>query len=169
MPSSALRTRSASCPRTTINGSKPAFAARPTARRTSGSPSSSMKSLFCPIRVDVPAASTTPAMLPARSGMNRLSPFTQVPRRLTRDHGEQLAHDADRDLLGAVGAETESDRREHPVVMRGADLAEHLIGARPRPEQADIGHGRVQETPDPVAIDVERMRLDHHERARVDV
>src|SRR5262245_66624607 len=138
MPSSAQRTRSAACPSTTISGSKPALAARPTARRTSGSPSSSMNSLFWPMRVDVPAASTTPAMLPARSGMNRSSPFAQVSWLLTREHGEQLAHDADRDLLAAVGAETESDGREQPVVARGADLAQDLIGARPRSEQADV-------------------------------
>ena len=78
MPSSAPCTRSASWPRTTTSGLTPAFATRPTTRRTSVSPSSSMKSLFCPMRVDVPAASTMPAIDPVRSGMDRLTLFAEV-------------------------------------------------------------------------------------------
>src|SRR5262245_51377117 len=169
MPSSACCTRSASWPSTTISGSKPAFDARSTARRTSVSPASCMNSLFWPMRVEVPAASTTPATGPVRShSMNRLPFFAQVAGRPARDHREQLADDADRDLLGSVGAEVQADRSEHAAAGGRAKLAEHLVGSRARPEQPDVRRAALQEHLQPVAIVSERMRLDHDQRASVD-
>src|SRR5262245_1893774 len=128
MPVSACRTRSASWPSTTMTGSTPAAATRPTTRRPSVPPSTPMNSLFCPMRVDVPAASTTPATCPVRSGMDRLSFLAQVTGLLARDDRQQLRDDADGDLLGAVGAHAQADRREHTRIAGGVELSEDVVG-----------------------------------------
>src|SRR3990172_3779830 len=73
---SAARTASASCPRTTTSGSRPARCAVRTARRTTVSPLRSNSSLLRPIRRDEPAARTTPATGPDRSG--RIKPSTSA-------------------------------------------------------------------------------------------
>ena len=64
---SSARDRSASWPTTTSTGSRPAPMARRTVRLSSDSPSSSKNSLLRPMRVELPAASTTPATAPLRS------------------------------------------------------------------------------------------------------
>src|SRR5262245_42773307 len=168
MPSSASCTRSASWPTTTMSGSTPAFDTRPTALRTSVSPSSSMNSLFLPMRVDVPAASTTPAIAPSRSGMDRLPFLAQMPGLLVREHRKQLGDDADGDLLGAVGANREPDRRKHASITFGAELTEDLVGARARTEQADV-HDRAREKYlHPVAVVGERVHLHDRQRPGID-
>src|SRR5262245_25538407 len=169
MPSSARWTRSASWPTTTINGSTPAAAARLTTRRTSGSPSSSMKSLFCPMRVDVPAASTTPATDPVRSeGMDGLALLSKVDGRLSRQHREQLRDDADGDLLGTVGAEAQADGREDTWIGAGVVIRMYLLGARARTEQPDVRRAALEKVVDPITIVLERMCLHDDERACVD-
>src|SRR4029078_2710146 len=105
--------------------------ARRTARRMSGSPSSSTNSLLRPRRVEAPAASTIPAIGPDRSdARDGLRFFTQVPRVAPRAAGQHLGDDADRDLLGAVRADVEPDGTEH--LRRGdADLSAHFLATRP--------------------------------------
>src|SRR5262245_39499856 len=137
MPSRACCTCSASWPSTTITASTPALDTRPTTRRTSGSPSSSMKSLFRPMRVDVPAANTTPATVPARSGMNRWPFLAQVSWLLARENRQQLADDADGDLFGTVGAQTQADRSEHARIVGDANFVEHGFSSSAGAEHAD--------------------------------
>src|SRR5262245_40307358 len=111
-----------------------------------------MNSLLRPMRVEVPAASTIPATDPERSGMDRLPFLAQVARLLARDHGEQLAHDADGDLLGTVGAEAETDRREHARIAGRIEAAEHLVRARTRAEQPDVLRAAREKALQPVAV-----------------
>src|SRR5262249_19227152 len=133
-PASSARARSASCPTTTTTGSSPAFATRCTVRRSSDSPSICRKSLLRPRRVDAPAASTTPATAPLRSGgMDRLGLLAQVSSGARRVKRQQLADDADGDLLRAVGTDVEPDGTEH-LRRVDADLREDLFAPRARSE-----------------------------------
>src|SRR5206468_6884652 len=134
-PPISAATRSASCPSTTTTGSSRAVTAARTARRITVSPPSSSSSLLRPIRLDVPAASTTPAMV-SDAGMKRLLPLAQVARLPPRPDREQLRDHAQRHLLGPVGPQVQAHRREHPLAARHAQLGEDLAAARPRPEQA---------------------------------
>src|SRR4029078_3685428 len=126
--------------------------ARRTARRMSGSPSSSTNSLLRPRRVEAPAASTIPAIGPDRSdGMDGLRFFTQVPRVAPRAEGQHLGHDGDRDLLGGVPGAVGPDGTEH--LRRGdADLSEDFLATRPRPEQADVAGAGLCECAHPLAL-----------------
>src|SRR5262252_6430641 len=129
IPAISARTRSASWPSTTTTGSRPAFVAVPSARLTTVSPSSASRSLFCPIRVDNPAARITAATV--ASDMDSPGPFSQVLRLSPRVHRQQFCHDAQTDLLGTVRADVEADRSENASTIRAirdAELGEHLLG-----------------------------------------
>src|SRR5665811_1128686 len=122
-----------------MTGSRPPAAALRTARRTSGSPSRSNRSLFLPMRIEDPAASTTPATLPDRSvGMHGALSRSEMTLIAARQQGEQLRHDAHRDLFRTVGAQVQSHRTEHAVVLLGTELAQHVVNARAGPENADV-------------------------------
>src|SRR6266852_5712136 len=74
---------------------------------------------------------------------------------------EHLGHDADRHLLGTLGAEVEPDRREDALVRRDAQLLEKVLLACPGPEQAQVGDRLFEERAHPVAVVLQRVRLDH--------
>src|SRR5262245_2179383 len=169
MPSSAACTRSASWPRTTTSGSMPAFDTRPTTRRTRVSPSSSMRSLFCPMRVDMPAASTIPAIDPSRSGMDSLRFCAQVAGLLPRKDSQQLGDDADGDLFRALGAKRQANRSEHSRIVTRAELAENAFGSRAWAQQTDVLRAGGEKAFQPVAIVSQRVGHDDDQRATVDV
>src|SRR5205085_5138091 len=127
-PASSARARSLSWPSTTTIGSRPR-AAR-TARRSTVSPSSSRNSLFRPIRLEVPAASSTAAT----SGLVMDAPalVAQVERLARGADGEHLGEDADRHLLGPLGAEVEAHRRVEVRRFGHAEILEELLLARSR-------------------------------------
>src|SRR5256886_9364677 len=133
-PASSASARSLSWPRTTSTGSSPASRAVPTARRSTLVPPSGRKSLLRPIRLEVPAASTTPATRPERSSFMDASPLgAQVPRVAPRVHGEHLGDDAHRDLLRTVGGQIEAYGSEQLVRFARAELTEDLVLPRARP------------------------------------
>src|ERR1700674_1883026 len=115
MPSSSCRALSAWCPSTTSSGARPPASARRTAPRSTLSPSSSNSSLLHPMRLEVPAASSTPATV--STGMDRLLPRREMARLSPGGEGEQLGDDADRDLSRPVGAQIEAKRAEHPLPL----------------------------------------------------
>src|ERR1700720_203019 len=130
-PSSSCRALSAWCPSTTSSGDRPPASARRAAPRSTLSPASSNSILLHPMRLEVPAASSTPATgpvptspagKPASSGMDGLLPRRQVARLAPGGEGEQLGDDADRDLLRPVGAQVEAYRAEDPL-RRGPAVA----------------------------------------------
>src|SRR5438874_7812292 len=133
-PRSSARTRSLSYPTTASTGSSRAESAVSTARRTSVRPPTSMSILFSPMRLERPAASTTPA---TRSPMDSSRARAQVRGFPASVHGEQLGDDADGHLLGSVRADVEPDGREqvHAVPIEGA---QNQLPARSRSEQAQI-------------------------------
>src|SRR5262249_5606535 len=140
-PESSRSTRSASCPRTTATGSRPAARAVRAARRTSDSPSNERSSLFRPRRAERPAARTTPGMPgPASAGMDRPFLLAQRPGRARSADREQLRHDRERDLLRALRPEVEADRGEDALAGPGADLRKDLGPARPRTEETHVGN-----------------------------
>src|SRR5437588_10869646 len=172
------RARSASWPSTTTTGDSPAVSARRTARRTSGSPSSSSSLLFRPgpMRREAPAASTTPATRSGlvRRGMNGREPLAERPRSPAGAHREHLREHGHRHLFGAVGPDVEAHGPVHtPLVhwaLRG-EVAQHPISALAGAQHADVGDRRLQERAqvrlivgevvvhhDGVALDVERYR-----------
>src|SRR5438132_10808509 len=79
-----------------------------TPRRTMVSPPRSRRSLFRPMRVDEPAASTTAATRGC-SRMDRHRPLSQVAGLAAGPHGEKLGQDAERHLLRPVRAQVEAD------------------------------------------------------------
>src|SRR6266446_3960250 len=163
---SSAAARSLSWPRTTSTGSRPAPAAVPTARRRTLLPPSGRNSLFLPMRLEVPAASTTPAMRPERSSFMDASPLgAQVRGFAAGVHREHLRDDADGDLLGTVGPQVEADRREQLVGLRRAELAQDLLLADARTKQAQVGQRLRRERAEPLAIVLQRMRLDDGEMA----
>src|SRR6267378_1178022 len=137
-----------------------------TARRSTLVPPSRRKSLLRPIRLEVPAASTTPAMRPARSSFMDASPLgAQVLRLAACVDREHLRDDADRDLLRTVGAEVEAHRREQLVGLGGAELAQDLLLPRARPEQPQVGERLAEQRAQPIAVVLQGVRLDDGEMA----
>src|SRR5438477_3330873 len=165
-PSSSANARSLSCPRTTRTGSSPARPAEATARRSTLMPPRGRKSLLRPIRLEVPAASRTPATRPERSPFMDASRLrAQVPGLAPRVHGEHLRDDADGNLLGTVGAEVESNGRKQLVGLRCPELPEDLVFARARTEQAQIRERLGEQGAQPVPVVLQGVRLDHREVA----
>src|SRR6266851_926886 len=99
---SSARARSLSCPNTTSTGLSPAAAATRTARRSTVSPSISRKSLFFPMRLEVPDASRTQPMSALLMDAPALHPKAQ--RLAISADREHLGHDTDRYLLRALAA-----------------------------------------------------------------
>src|SRR5712692_6901055 len=161
IPSSSARARSLSCPSATSTGSSPAAAAVRTARRSTVSPSISRKSLFLPIRLEVPAASRTQPTSAQFMDTPALHP--KVQRLATRADRQHLGQDADRHLLRALGAQVEPNRRVDPLMLRHAQLLEELLLARAGPEQAQVCERLPDERAHPVAVVLQRVRLDHRE------
>src|SRR5438045_3589391 len=171
-PSSSRSIRSASCPSTTITGSSPATTALRTAPRTTVPPSMSRSSLLVPIRLDGPAASTTPPTFSVVSnGMDRGLTLAEMHRLATRNAGEQLRNDAHGDLLRSVRAKVEADRPENAFVVFRAELAEDFLGASARSQHADVRHIAPQQSRDPLGILFYGVRLDDcvSERAQLNV
>src|SRR5207253_657517 len=117
-PFSSALARSTSWPSTTITGESPAATARRAARRSSDSPSSWSSILLrpAPMRRDAPAARITPATR-GRSvwrGMDRGGTLTQRVGPPPGPHGQHLGDHRKRYLLGAVGADVETDGPEDP-------------------------------------------------------
>src|SRR5258706_544245 len=165
-PASSMSARSLWCPSTTSTGSSPASRAVPTARRSTLVPPSGSKSLLRPIRLEVPAASTTPARRPERSSVMDASPLgAQVRRLAPRVHGEHLGDDADRDLLRAVGREVEAHRRKQPLRFGRAELPQDLVLPRSGTEQPEVGERLRQQGAQPVPVVLQRVRLDDGEVA----
>ena len=163
MPSSARCTRSASWPRTTTSGLTPAFDTRPTTQRTSVSPSSSMRSLFCPMRVDVPAASTMPAIDPCAQAWIALT-LAEVSGLVSREESSSATT-----LMAICSGRRRqgSDRPARTHADRHARRAGRECHRLARADQAGrCAAGR--ETLQPVAIVSERMGHDDDQRARVD-
>src|SRR5229473_682027 len=160
-PSSSARARSLSCPSATSTGSSPAAAAVRTARRSTVSPSISSKSLFFPIRLEVPAASRTQPTSAQLMDTPALHP--KVQRLATRADRQHLGQDADRHLLRALGAQVEPNRRVDALMLRHAQLLEELLLARARPEQAQICERLRDERAHPIAVVLQRVRLDDRE------
>src|SRR5207244_9948689 len=156
-PSSSARARSLSWPSTTSSGSRPAAIGVRAARRRTLTPPSARKSLFFPIRLEVPAASRTPAILVF--GMDASAPIAQVQRRAARADREHLGDDAHRDLFRAFCAEVEADGSEQSVGC-GPQLLEQFLSAPARPEQAEIRERLRQQSAEPFAIVLQRVRLD---------
>src|SRR5690242_15778543 len=132
---SSARILSFSWPVTTSTGSRPAPSAVSTARRTSDRPPTSRSILLRPIRVESPAASTTPATRSAV--MDASAPLAQMASRAAGVHRQELGDDADRDLLGPIGAHVDADRGKEPVGV-DPEIAQHLLAADARPEQAEV-------------------------------
>src|SRR2546422_7261568 len=138
-PRNSARTRSRSWPTTTSTGSSPAESAVSTARRTSVRPRTSISILFSPMRLERPAASTTPATRSPRMDSSRAC--AQVGRFPAGIHRQQLRDDADRHLLGAVRADVEPDGGEqlHAVPV---ERAQDELPARSRSEPAQLRQWR---------------------------
>src|SRR6266851_7240031 len=145
----------------TSNGSSPAAAAVRTARRSTVSPSISRKSLFLPVRLEVPAASRTQPT--SARPMDTPAFCPKMKKLATGADREHFGHDADRHLLRALGPQVEPDRRVDPLVQRYAQPLEEVLLARARPEQAEVGERLLEERAHPVAVVLERVRLDHRE------
>src|SRR5438270_4324286 len=149
-PCSSALALSASCPSTTITGESPAATARRAARRSSDSPSSWSNILLrpAPMRREAPAARITPAT-PAGSvgrGMDRRGTLTQRVGPPPGPHGQHLGDHRERHLLGAVGADVETDGPEDPPFIDRpgrAQVVHDALGALARPQHADEGRGRV--------------------------
>src|SRR6266446_137849 len=158
-PRSSAWTRSLSWPTTTSTGSSRAPSAVSTARRTSVRPPTSMSILFSPMRLERPAASTTPA---TRSPMDSCCARAQVRGFPPSVHRQQLRDDADGHLLGSVRADVEPDGREQ---LRAVPIerAQDQLPARSRSEQAQIGQRLSGKGTQPVAVVRERVRLHHRE------
>src|SRR6266481_825339 len=153
---SSAWTRSLSCPTTTSTGSSPAESAVPAARRTSVPPPSFSNILFVPMRVDWPAARTTPA---TRSGvMDPPESFAQVTGLAARVDREDLGDDADRHLLGAVRADVDPDGREQLRAGK-LQLAQDMFFMTARTEQAEVRERPVGQRAQPVAIVGQGVRL----------
>src|SRR5262245_43895957 len=168
-PESAAATRSASWPRTTMTGSRPACAAIRAARATSGSPSTSIRSLLRPIRVEAPAASTTAATVPGRvSGMDAVLLLPEVAGHGVGARRDELRDDGQRDLFRALRAKIEADRPVDPGIVLGSDRPRDLADARPRSEEPDVLRARGEQLPRPLAVVRDQVRLDDREGARTD-
>src|SRR5207248_6520645 len=116
--------------------------------------------LLRPIRVDRPAARTTPA---TRSPvMDTALSRAQMASGPPCVHGQELGDDADRHLLGTVRADVETDGCKQLLVVPG-ERAKYFLLARAWPEQAEIGERLSRERPQPVAIVHQRVRLHHGE------
>src|SRR5207249_1630095 len=120
-PCSSALALSASCPSTTITGESPAATARRAARRSSDSPSSWSSILLrpAPMRREAPAARITPAT-PEGSvgrGMDRRLTLAQRVGPSPGPHGQHLGDHGQRYLLGAVGADVETDGPEDPCFI----------------------------------------------------
>src|SRR5215472_8319296 len=155
-----------------MTGPSPAAIARRTARATRASPSRSMSSLFSPIRVEDPAARTTPATArrgsPSSRGMDAVLFLAERPRRHARAGREQLGDDREGDLVRTLRAEIQPDRTEHARVVRRADRPADLAGPRARSEQPDVAGSRREQLPGPFPVVRDPVRLDDGERARPD-
>src|SRR5690349_17608043 len=125
-------------------GERPASTAVPIALRRTVVPPSGSRSLFRPMRVDCPAASTMPAM--AASPIMDASRFlAQVHRGVARPHREHLGVDADRNLLRAVGGDVETDRRVEPLRSGHADLLQDLLPPPTGTKEPDVAERFVQQ------------------------
>src|SRR5258708_10620148 len=144
-PSSSCRALSAWCPSTTSSGDRPPASARRAAPRSTLSPPSSNSILLHPMRLEVPAASRTPATGPAPAAdasgaaaaagkgcewalpsvhgkpgsgcMDCLPPHREMAPLAPGVPGEQLGDDAARHLRGPVGAAVEAHPPGHPLPL----------------------------------------------------
>src|SRR5256886_13572418 len=120
-PCSSALALSASCPRTTITGESPAASARRAARRSSDSPSSWSSILLrpAPMRRDAQAARITPATPggSVKRGMDRRGALAQRLGPPPGPHRQHLGDHCERDLLGAVGADVQTDGSEDPRLI----------------------------------------------------
>src|SRR5262249_48504377 len=105
------------------------------------------------MRLEVPAASTTPATEPALSPrMDRSLLRAQRPRFARRANRKKLGDDGERALLGALSAQIETHRAEDTIARGRADLAQELGSARPGPDDADIRNPGRQQLPHPLPV-----------------
>src|SRR5260370_871116 len=135
-PSSSARARSLSCPSVTSTGSSRAATAVRTARRSTVSPSISRKSLFFPMRLEVPAASRTQPT--SAQLMDTPALYPEMQRLATATDREHLGQDANRHLLWTLGAQLEPSRPLDALVLRHAQLLEELLLARAPPAQPQV-------------------------------
>src|SRR5437868_8853238 len=132
----------------------------------------SRSSLLVPIRLDGPAASTTPPTCSVVStDMDRALPLPEMHRLATRNAGEQLRNDAHRDLLRSIRAKVGADRSENAFVVFRAELAADFLGASARSQHADVRHIARQQSRDPLGILFYGVRLDDRvsERAQLNL
>src|SRR5690242_274650 len=116
-----------------MSGSSPASRALRTAPRTRVSPSISKRSLFVPILLEGPAASTTPPTVTAFSLAMDWCLLLAEMHRLAGGHlGQQFGDDAHRNLLGSFRAEVEADWSEDTLVVFLAELAQYFVSSRAR-------------------------------------
>src|SRR5712691_3755396 len=120
-------------------------------------PPSSRRSLFFPMRLEVPAARITPATRSAFMDASALRP--QMHGLAPGAHRQHLGDDADRHLLRSFGAQVEPYRREDLLRIGGAELPQDLLLARARAEKTQVGERLRQERAQPVAVVDERVRL----------
>ena len=91
------------------------------------------------MRIELPAASTTPATAPFRStGMDDVLLLAQVARRARSADGQQLRQDAHGHLLRPVRTQVETNRSEEPVGPRRVYLFEYFLFSGARTEKADV-------------------------------
>src|SRR3954467_592403 len=142
-------------------GERPASTAVPMALRNTVVPPRGRRSLFRPMRVDCPAASTMPAM-GASPVMDASRLLPQVHRRAARADGEHLGDDADCYLLRAVGSDVEPDGRVEPRGSCDPDFLQDLLPARAWTEEADVAERLFEERFEPGLVVRERVGL--HDR-----
>src|SRR5436305_12524505 len=143
-PRNSASTRSRSWPTIASTGSSRAESAVSTARRTRLRLPIRTSILLRPIRVDRPAARTTPA---TRSPvMDTALSRAQMASGPPCVHGQELGDDADRHLLGTVRADVETDGCKQLLVVPG-ERAKYFLLARAWPEQAEIGERLSRERP----------------------
>src|SRR5437763_11220919 len=135
-PFSSALALSASCPSTTITGDSPAASARRAARRSSDSAASWSSILLrpAPMRRDAPAPRITPATRggSVKRGMDRRRALAQRVGPPPGAHGQHLGDDCEGDLLGADGADVETDGlADSPLIYRPcrAHVAHDALGA----------------------------------------
>src|SRR4051812_21041333 len=118
--------RSLSRPRTTKMRARPASSAVATARSRTVVPPSGKRSLLLPMRVDWPAASTTPAT-EGSPVMDASRLVAQVHRRASGAYREHFRDDAHGDLFRAIGREVQAHGSVETSGGRCPDLLQDLL------------------------------------------